>query len=55
MSLSFSFLYLRDLWKQLSSARSAVAPNELWQQLRTNHVRFDEQIVCFSLGETVRN
>lgn len=34
----------RDLWKQLSGARSAVAPNELWQQLRTNHVRFDEQV-----------
>jgi len=34
----------RDLWKQIDGARSAVAPNDLWQQLRTNHVRFDEQV-----------
>jgi len=34
----------RDLWRQIGDARSSVAPNELWQQLRTNHVRFDEQV-----------
>jgi ubiquitin carboxyl-terminal hydrolase 14 len=34
----------RDLWRQIDGARSAVAPNDLWQQLRTNHVRFDEQV-----------
>jgi len=34
----------RDLWRQIDGSRGAVAPNDLWQQLRTNHVRFDEQV-----------
>jgi len=34
----------RDLWKQIGGARSSVAPNDLWQQLRSNHALFDEQV-----------
>jgi len=34
----------RDLWKQIVGARSSVAPQDLWQQLRANHALFDEQV-----------
>lgn len=35
----------RDLWRQLDSSRAPVAPQEIWQQLRANFARFDEQVV----------
>jgi len=34
----------KDLWKQIDVSRTSVSPMALWLQLRTNFVRFDEQV-----------